>query len=65
MSGTFVLASECGRVGRPAVGERPTAAEAGGGPPRGLARLWAGWRTEYITRVSDDAAELHVDEILR
>jgi ATP adenylyltransferase len=41
--------------------ERATAAEAGGGPPPGLARLWAGWRTEYITRVSDDAAELRVD----
>ena len=40
--------------------ERPTAAEAGGGPPTGLARLWAGWRTEYITRVSDDAAELRI-----
>ena len=41
--------------------ERPTAAEAGGGPPPGLARLWAGWRTEYIARVSDDAAELRID----
>lgn len=44
-----------------AVGERRTAAEAGGGPPPGLARLWAGWRTAYITRVSDDDAELRID----
>ncbi len=35
-----------------------TAAEAGGGPTPGLARLWAGWRTTYIERVADDAAEV-------
>ncbi len=40
---------------------RPTAAEAGGGPGPGLARLWAGWRTAYITRVSGDDAELRRD----
>ena len=44
------------------MGEQPTAAEAGGGPTPGLARLWAGWRTAYITRVSDDAAELRADD---
>jgi ATP adenylyltransferase len=43
--------------------ERPTtAAEAGGGPSPALARLWAGWRTSYITRVSDDDAELRPDD---
>lgn len=41
--------------------ERPTAAEVGGGPPPGLARLWAGWRSTYIHRVSDDDAELRRD----
>lgn len=40
---------------------RPSAAEVGGGPPPGLARLWAGWRSTYIERVSDDAAELRRD----
>lgn len=44
------------------MGERPTAAQAGGGPGPGLARLWAGWRTTYIARVSDDAAEVRPDE---
>jgi ATP adenylyltransferase len=43
------------------VSERGTAAEAGGGPPPGLARLWAGWRAAYITRVSADDAELRKD----
>lgn len=46
----------------PDVAEGPTAAEAGGGPPPGLARLWAGWRTAYITRVSEDDAELRLDD---
>lgn len=41
--------------------ERPTAAEAGGGPPPGLARLWAGWRSAYIERVVTDGAELGRD----
>ena len=41
---------------------RLTAAEAGGGPTPNLARLWAGWRTSYISRVSDDAAELRPDD---
>jgi ATP adenylyltransferase len=39
----------------------PTAAEAGGGPSPGLARLWAGWRAAYITRISTDDAELRRD----
>ena len=34
----------------------------GGGPTPGLARLWAGWRTTYIARVTDDAAEVRPDE---
>jgi ATP adenylyltransferase len=38
-----------------------SAAEAGGGPPPGLARLWAGWRTTYIERVTTDAAEVRPD----
>jgi ATP adenylyltransferase len=38
-----------------------TAAEAGGGPSPALARLWAGWRTSYIERVSDDATEVRPD----
>lgn len=43
--------------------DRPrTAAEAGGGPPPGLARLWAGWRSAYIERISDDDAEVRPDE---
>lgn len=43
-------------------GEPRTAAEAGGGPAPGLARLWAGWRTAYIARVSGDEGELRADE---
>jgi ATP adenylyltransferase len=43
------------------VSERRTAAEAGGGPPPGLARLWAGWRSAYITRISTDDAEIRRD----
>lgn len=43
-------------------GDRPTAAEAGGGPPPGLARLWAGWRAAYIARVGTDDSELRVDD---
>jgi len=39
-----------------------TAAEAGGGPAPGLARLWAGWRADYMERVSSDAAEIRPDE---
>lgn len=39
----------------------PTAAEAGGGPSPGLARLWAGWRSTYIERVAGDGAELGPD----
>ena len=38
-----------------------TAAEAGGGPSPALARLWAGWRTAYIERVSTDDAEIRPD----
>lgn len=38
-----------------------TAAEAGGGPTAGLARLWAGWRTTYIARVTDDDGEIRPD----
>lgn len=42
-------------------GVRPTAAEAGGGPSPALARLWAGWRSTYIARVSSDDAEVRPD----
>lgn len=38
-----------------------TAAQAGGGPNAALARLWAGWRTTYIARVSSDDAEVRPD----
>jgi ATP adenylyltransferase len=38
-----------------------SASEAGGGPTPGLARLWAGWRASYITRISTDDAELRRD----
>ncbi len=38
-----------------------TGAEAGGGPSPGLARLWAGWRSAYLTRVSTDDAERRRD----
>ncbi|MBA3283420.1 MAG: HIT domain-containing protein [Acidimicrobiia bacterium] len=41
--------------------ESPTAAAAGGGPTPALARLWAGWRTSYIERMTDDSAELRID----
>jgi len=43
------------------MGDR-TAAEAGGGPTPGLARLWAGWRTAYIERIATDAAEVRPDD---
>ena len=39
-----------------------TAAEAGGGPSPALARLWAGWRTTYIERITADHAEVRPDE---
>jgi ATP adenylyltransferase len=39
-----------------------SAAEAGGGPPPTLARLWAGWRTGYIERVTTDDAEVRPDD---
>lgn len=42
-------------------GAHPSAVELGGGPPPGLARLWAGWRAAYIERVADDDGELRVD----
>ena len=38
-----------------------TAPEAGGGPSAPLARLWAGWRTTYIERVTTDDAEVRPD----
>ena len=38
-----------------------TASEAGGGPSPALARLWAGWRSTYIARVSTDDAEVRPD----
>ncbi len=41
--------------------EAATAAEAGGGPAAPMARLWAGWRTAYIARVSSDDAEVRPD----
>ena len=39
-----------------------TAAEAGGGPSQALARLWAGWRTSYIERITTDHAEVRPDQ---
>ncbi|MEZ5180817.1 MAG: HIT domain-containing protein [Acidimicrobiales bacterium] len=39
-----------------------TAAEAGGGPSPALARLWAGWRTGYIERITGDATEVRPDD---
>ena len=38
-----------------------SAAEAGGGPSVALARLWAGWRSSYITRITNDDAEVRPD----
>ena len=38
-----------------------TPSQAGGGPSPALARLWAGWRTDYIARISSDDAELRPD----
>ncbi len=38
-----------------------TAAEAGGGPAPALARLWAGWRTAYIERITGDDGEVRPD----
>ena len=38
-----------------------TAAAAGGGPSPSLARLWAGWRTAYIERITTDHAEVRPD----
>lgn len=38
-----------------------TAAEAGGGPSPALARLWAGWRSSYIGRITTDDAEVRPD----
>ncbi len=38
-----------------------TAATAGGGPGPGLARLWSGWRSAFIERVTNDAAEVRPD----
>lgn len=48
-------------AGDPAGDDDDTAVELGGGPSPGLARLWAGWRTGYIARVSTDAAEVRPD----
>ncbi|MCU1497215.1 MAG: hypothetical protein JWM47_1168 [Acidimicrobiales bacterium] len=42
-------------------GAGATAAELGGGPAPGLARLWAGWRTGYIERLVGDDLELRPD----
>lgn len=39
-----------------------TAAEAGGGPSLPLARLWAGWRTAYIDRITTDDREVRPDD---
>jgi ATP adenylyltransferase len=44
------------------VTEPRSAAEAGGGPGPQLARLWAGWRTTYIERITTDAAEVRPDD---
>ena len=49
-------------TGRSSAAPSETAAEAGGGPAPALARLWAGWRTTYITRVSTDDAEVRPDD---
>lgn len=43
-------------------GPARTAAQAGGGPSPALGRLWAGWRTAYIARVSEDSSELRPDD---
>lgn len=43
-------------------GSRPTAAEAGGGPSPALSRLWAGWRTGYISRLAAGDADVRPDE---
>lgn len=39
-----------------------TPAEAGGGPSVALTRLWAGWRSDYIERVTGDDQEVRPDE---
>lgn len=39
-----------------------TAAEVGGGPSLGLARLWAGWRSSYIDRLNADDAGIRPDD---
>lgn len=39
-----------------------TVAEAGGGPSPALTRLWAGWRTAYLERVTSDAGAVGPDE---
>jgi ATP adenylyltransferase len=49
-------------VDPPVVVGAATPAEAGGGPTRGLARLWAGWRSLYIQRITTDDAEIRPDE---
>jgi len=38
-----------------------TVPEAGGGPSPALARLWAGWRSSYIARITTDDAEVRPD----
>lgn len=45
--------------------EEQTAAEAGGGPPPGLARLWAGWRSAYIDRLNGDDSDIRSDAVGR
>lgn len=49
--------------GAPAGGpsEDRSAAEIGGGPAPALARLWAGWRSTYIERITTDADEVRPD----
>lgn len=42
--------------------EPRTVAAAGGGPSPALARLWAGWRTTYIERVTGDDREVRPDD---
>lgn len=41
--------------------DRPTAAEAAGGPSPALVRLWAGWRSAYVERMGADDSEVRVD----
>jgi ATP adenylyltransferase len=43
------------------IGDPRAAAAAGGGPGPGLGRLWSGWRSAFIERVTSDPAEVRPD----